>query len=156
MAALLVRAALHRLRFSRLNELHDIADFPKRLAHASGYRRRRAQCRMNFDEIVIEGEQRDGKGAVLEFFGEAVGQSREAPIVHPMRENAAFDVGRGNMLRVRLAFDRGLDRARAFGGGCSGPWRSLDRKASHKLGVIDIGSKRALNGFEIGLAGVWA
>ncbi len=52
---------------------------------------------------------------VFDFFREPVCQSREATHVHPHREVGTLRIGRADMLRVRLAFDRRLDRATAFG-----------------------------------------
>jgi len=108
-------SALTRLRVGRFDKRHDITNFPQAIDHASGYRGRHAQRLMDADEIVIGCEQCDGPSVIFKPLAKRIRQSRESSRVHPDVQVLPFGKRRANVLRVRVTFDPGLDRASAFG-----------------------------------------
>ena len=109
----LIGATLRWPRISCLDQRHNIADFPKPVGDARRHRRAYPQLRVDSDKVVIHEVQRHGVGVVLHLLRKCVREPGEAAHVHPHREVLALHVGRGDVLRIGLAFDLTLDGARA-------------------------------------------
>ncbi len=88
---------------------------------------------------------------VGEFLRVRIRQPREAAHRHAHRKILPLDIGRADVLRVGVSFDPRLNDASAF----SRAIATLHALGSfaiqlHKLGIVNVGTERALNSLQIG------
>jgi len=94
------------------------------------------------NEVVVHKVERDRRDVVLDLLGESVCEASEAPHVHPHRKVLAFDIGRADVFRVRLATDF-LPLATDALGRTVACFSVAPRAVNfYEHGVVDFGAKR--------------
>jgi hypothetical protein len=102
------------------------------------------------NEIVESREQRDRPHVVLDLLWECIRQSGKVAHVHPHVQVLPLSKRRADMLGVRVAFDRRLDRSGAFGRAVAA-LHALRRSAVnlHNLSVVNVATECALDRLQI-------
>jgi len=99
----LVEAARCWFRSVAIGHHHDFLKTPNMVAQAASHCRGDSQRLVNSGEIVVYGVDRNHSRVILNFLAESVSQTSEAPHTHSHTQIVAFNVGRADMLGVRIA-----------------------------------------------------
>jgi len=138
-----------------VDQSDDILDGPYVVGDLRLHCGRDAQGLMDAAEVVIHVVQRDMMRMVLKVLGECIRQAGKATDAHAHGQVLALDVGRRNVIRVRVANDGAMLNADALRWAVtllSGVRRFAVQL--HKHGVINPDAEDILNGAQIGAVAI--
>lgn len=140
---------------SILNQCNDFGQRPNVVGQSGFHCRGDAQGLVNAAEVVIHEVYRSGMFVILQLLAKRIGEAGKTAVAHAEREVLAFDMAGGDKGFIRAAAD-----ALLAGTGADG-WRVADFADGvlipidfHQLGVINLRTERAFNGFNIGFVAV--
>jgi hypothetical protein len=113
---LFVEATLTELRLAGLDQSNNILDRPQLVRDPRRHCWRQLVGLVQLHEVILHEIERERVAVVVEFLGESVGQSREAPHLHAHRKIVPLGKRRGCVLRVRCSTNPLVARADDFRG----------------------------------------